>query len=277
MRVALAWRRLAAIELATGAPKRASNELRTTPPHPPTMYSQDALNWVRNWNAGVDIRCGGSGAPPNPPFDASLYPFTTLTKLDFQGYPNCRDKRLEANLSLGPTGWYVGYEDGEFVAAGRFSGARRLRWELEINVLSTTHVDTFIEFVVEPNPRNGVYSGPDRMRCLSGALAQTWTGRRLGTAWFEVQCHGPRDFQTHGEVHLPAVPNAAELRRAFDVRRVNAEHDTTRFDALWQLRWRIDRLAHLDVYDSTYQVGDATNGAALERELVVTQATFRGL
>ena len=239
------------------------------------MLEPGLLNWVRDWRAPVAIRCGGFDPPPNPPFTASLYPFTTLTKLCYVGYPNFRDKRLEANLSLAPDGWYEGYEDGEFVAAGRFSAGRKLRFELGLGILCATHADTFIEFVTEPNPVAGVYTGTDRMRCMSGALAATWSGHRAASAWFEVEALGPTTFVTRGElaIHGPGAP----ITRSFDVRNANTTYDALTDDARWQLRWRIDRMPNLNQYDGAFQVNDGVNGHATEREIVVGRASFRGL
>jgi hypothetical protein len=240
-------------------------------------FSTDALNWVRNWSTGLDIRCGGHRTPPNPPFGASLYPFTTLTKLDFEGYPNYRDQRLEFNLSMGAHGWYIGYEDGEFVAAGQFTPGRKLRFDLELRIRNDTHADTFIEFVVEPNPKVGVYTGADRMRCLTGDLGPPWPDPRDARAWFEVEAHGPTEFETRGELKIAPAGGLGALVRKFKVALDTATYDASALDALWQLRWRIDRAANLDLYDDTYQVNDGANGHATEREIVVTRASLRGI
>jgi hypothetical protein len=241
-----------------------------------TTLPPGLLNWVRDWQAPLSIRCGGYDPPPFPPFDVSLYPFTTLTKLCFQGYPNYRDKRLEANLSLGPQGWYLGYEDGEFVAARRFTVGRKMRFELGLSVMNATHADTFIEFVVEPNPVASVFDGHDRMRCLTGELATTWSGQAAASAWFEVEALGPRSFGTQGQLTIQ-VPHAPPLTRNFEAFLGNADYDATTTDARWQLRWRIDRIANLDVYDGAFQVNDGNNGVATEREIVVERASFNGL
>lgn len=237
-----------------------------------SVFSADVLGWVRAWSAHVEIRCGGYDPPPDPPFLASLYPFTTLTKLDFEGYPNFRDKRLEANLSLGAQGWYIGYEDGEYVAAGVFRPGRKLRFDLELAVRNATHGDTFVEFVVEPNAHIGVYDGADRMRCLA-ELGAPWSGLRQARAWFEVEALAARDFRTRGELRF--LDAALPLR--FDVSRLNADYDALALDALWQLRWRIDRAAHLEAYDGAFQVNDGVNGHAIEREIVVSRASLRGI
>jgi hypothetical protein len=243
----------------------------------PANFSPGLLNWVRDWSSPLDIRCGGHDAPPDPPFSASLYPFTTLTKLDFQGYPNWRDKRLEPNLSLGPEGWYIGYEDGEFVAARRFGIGRKLRFDLDLQVMNATHADTFIEFVLEPNPRVGVFAGADRMRCLSGALGVVWPGLRPARAWFEVEARAPTQFVARGELHIEPRGALGPLDRRFEVALRASTYNAANQDALWQLRWRIDRLANLDVYDDTYQVNDGVNGHAIEREVLVSRASLRGL
>jgi hypothetical protein len=240
----------------------------------PLRFPSHLFAWVREWRSPVEIRCGGRPPPPDPPFAASLYPFTTLTRLDFEEYPNWRDKRLEPNLSLGPQGWYVGYEDGEFVSRGTFAPGRKLRWEMRLEVLCATHDDTFVEFVVEPNPRIGVHEGPDRLRCLTGALGTTWSGWRPGAAWFEVSTAGPKRFAVQGELALPATASRPALSRGFDVEVETVDYDSRGLDALWQLRWRIDRLANLDAYDGTYQVG-TPDGEPLERGVLVRHASLR--
>lgn len=241
----------------------------------PLVFAPHLLEWVRRWSSVVDIRCGGLPPPPDPPFSASLYPFTTLTKLDFEGYPNWRDKRLEFNLSLGPQGWYVGYEDGEFVAAGAFTAGRVLRWDLQLEVLCATHADTFVELVLEPNPRVGVHDGPDRMRCLTGELGDTWDGYRPAQAFVEVEALARHEFVARGQLAIPASGGHAALARTFTVPLVSTLYNAHRVDALWQLRWRIDRIAHLDLYDGTHQVAGA-DGEPIERGLIVRHASFGG-
>jgi hypothetical protein len=245
------------------------------PPPGPLSFPPQLLEWVRPWSADVDIRCGALPPPPDPPFTASLYPFTTLTKLDFEGYPNWRDKRLEFNLSLGPQGWYVGYEDGEHVAARTFTTGRKLRWDLAMQVLCATHADTFIELVAEPGPRIGVYGGPNRMRCLTGALGTTWSGYRDATAFVEVEALTAIDFVASGRIDIALGPGQV-LSRDFTAALSASSYDARRNATLWQLRWRIDRLANLDVYDGTYQVA-APDGEPLERGIVVRHASFSGI
>jgi hypothetical protein len=241
----------------------------------PLAFAPHLLEWVRRWSSDADIRCGGQPPPPDPPFAASLYPFTTLTRLDYEGYPNWRDKRLESNLSLGPQGWYIGYEDGEFVAAGKFTPGRVLRWDLRLDVLCATHADTFIELVVEPNPKVGVHGGPNRMRCLTGALGQTWSGHRAAQAFVEVEAVTRNSFVARGQLAIAAMGTRPPLTRTFTVPLVSTSFDANRMDALWQLRWRIDRIAHLDLYDGTHQVA-GPDGEPLERGLVLRGAGFGG-
>ena len=111
------------------------------------------------------------------------------------------------------------------------------------------------------------------MRCPSGALGTTWSGLRAGTASFEVAANGPRSFVTRGTFALPG--GGAPIRRRFEVRVDDTDYDAERDDARWQLRWRIDRLANLDLYDGAFQVNDGQNGHATEREIVVVNASFR--
>jgi hypothetical protein len=238
--------------------------------------SPGVLDWVRAWQSKLDIRCGGYDPPPPDTFRSSLYPFTTLTKLDFDGYPNWFDQRLESNLSHGPMGWYCGYEDGELVAARSFAPGRVLRWELELRVMCRVDADTFLEFVIEPNPRIDEYDGHDRMRCLTGALGTTWNGYRTAHARFVTTAHSERQFSTRGELVIAASGGAPEIRRQFAARVDGTHYDASEDDARWQLRWRIDALPNLERYDKTFQRNDGQNGVATEREIVVDAASFRG-
>jgi hypothetical protein len=233
------------------------------------------FEWVRPWSSALDIRCGSLRPPPNPPFDASLYPFTTLTKLDYEGYPNFRDKRLEASLSLAPQGWYVGYEDGEFVRAASFTAGRRLQWTLEFELINATHADTFVEFVVEPNPRAGQYEGPDRARCSTRALGEVWSGARRGVAQFEVLAIDAQRFQVNGQLHVQ-LEAGRELARTLAVPLLTQRYSARRDDALWQLRWRIDRLPNVERYDGAFQALFDPRDNGPERELRVLRASFAG-
>lgn len=203
---------------------------------------------------GVDWVAGAAAAAPTG-HPAHSYPFMVPTQINYEGHPHYNWRRLEANLSDGNTPAYNvnGYEAGDFIAAGDFIRGRRIVYDLTCRIYNSINADAFFEFVLEPNPVAGTYDGANRMRMLSDELGMTWSGERMMRARIELCNEGRTAYSWHGAFSMYHATTGAKVWAREVGGFANAGHDFLVDDAILQLRWRVDRIANIDTYNTTYQ------------------------
>ncbi len=186
-----------------------------------------------------------------------MHPFTCATRIDARGYPHHCFRALEANLSNGstPSMPWRGYEDGDFVGKGRLKNGMGFAYDMTFDFWNTVNADAMFEFVIEPNASCapvGVFDGANRMRFKSGEIGSTWSGARLLQAHLEVLVEGRKKYRWRGAFEMFnasgdlvwTLPVADSTDNGFDWL-------TT--DAIVNPRVRVDRIANVDTYDTTYQ------------------------
>lgn len=142
---------------------------------------------------------------------------------------------------------FNGYLEGLFIAGSTLWNEESFQFYSSGFMANTLNADCFAEFCLEPNPVAGVYNGANRIRMLTGQVGATWTGS-LPFQWWCKVVRGYADDEYLVEWHL-------KLAGLLDER--GASHVTggqdSNVDAVWSPRFRVSRIAELDLYTATYQ------------------------
>lgn len=161
------------------------------------------------------------------------------------------------------TSGHNGFAEGLLLLKDSLDAEERVRFRAGGFVENTANTDAFIEFVLEPNPPLDIpgtsqFTGARRMRMLTGEFGAMWTGKKR-ILWecdfFLGHANTGDEYFFDWRITIQDVLSISGL-----------EHVTSGFnfketDAYLCPRFRIDRIANLDIYDATFQ---AVAGRRLE-------------
>lgn len=202
----------------------------------------------------------------------NLFPFMTWATVDFYGYPHHKYVQM---LNGNATDLKVsrGYEAGQEFKKGDMvrRPGRGARYEVRGLLRNLGWADAFVEFVLEPNPSAGTLEGANRMRFLSGELGFLTTSDVLLTFWCELAVRSAAAYSWEGGMRAYSSSGALLMERC------SGGHTTSGFnwirsDCKLQLRWRVDRIANLDLYNDDFQ---GSNQGANELRLDVLRLKFQ--
>jgi hypothetical protein len=183
----------------------------------------------------------------------NLFPFMTWTEVDSFGYPHHKYVQM---LNSNPLGLKVsrGYESGQRIHKGDMllRPGRGWRYEKRSTLVNVGWEDAFIEYVLEPNPEVGVFAGPHRLRFLSGQLGFLTATPVLVDFWVELAVHRAQEYSVTAKLVVYGASGEPLVTKDYGFY-VTGGFNWLRTDAKLQLRWRVDRIANLNIYDDAYQ------------------------
>lgn len=149
-----------------------------------------------------------------------------------------------------------GYASGLLILQGALDMEERVHMRASGLLENTVNADAFVEIVVEPNPPLDIvgtsqFTGANRMRMNTGSLGATWTGKKRIVWDFTLQL-GHSNLGTEYSYDwridvqdVLSVGGSVNVTGGFNFKETA---ETTLCP-----RFRVDRLANLDIYDATFQ------------------------
>ncbi len=210
------------------------------------------------WRCGhIDTSPDGPFSPTNTAFyGAHLYPYWTFSALNIKGFPHFGHTQI-AGTSVQNPSHYRGYADGYPVARNAVIG-RKLFFKAT-GLTKIVDPNTFIEFIFEPDIGSPPIYSPSpaadfRMICNSDPVGVFWTDDQ----YRPITVEGSISFTNYNSWSWEADFSIAGLNnQVIYSKHVFGRKDDANYSyqdgALLGIRYRIDVLPNLHIWDETYQ------------------------